>query len=44
MEFNTLGGVLKYIRGCLKLGLDEYMGESRLLRKTGRQTNLDEFT
>ena len=44
MEFNTLEGVLKYIEGRLKLGLDEYMGESRLLRETDRQTSLDEFT
>jgi len=43
-EFNTLKGVLKYIGGRLKLGVDEYIGESHLLKGTDRQTSLDEFT
>jgi len=44
MEFNSLESVLKYIGGRLKLGVDKYMMESRLLKENSRQTSLDEFT
>jgi len=44
IEFNSLESVLKYIGGCLKLGVDRYIREGRLLRETSRQTSLDEFT